>query len=155
MEAHRDDAPERSETRTMTDKELRKLRRVELLELLVDQAAEMEELRRQLDQANEALAQRRIQLEEAGSIAEAALRLNGVFEAADKAAKEYLDSAREMAQKREALLRRTQEDAEQMARELLSRTREECRKLEAETRKQCQAMLERAAQPPVSGEDAP
>ena len=40
----------------MTDKELRKLRRVELLELLVDQAAEMEELRRQLDQANEALA---------------------------------------------------------------------------------------------------
>ena len=113
----------------MTDKELRKLRRVELLELLVDQAAEMEELRRQLDQANEALAQRKIQLEEAGSIAEAALRLNGVFEAADKAAQEYLDSAREMAQKREALLRRTQEDAEQMARELLSRTREECRKL--------------------------
>lgn len=139
----------------MTDKELRKLRRVELLELLVDQAAEMEELRRQLDQANEALAQRKIQLEEAGSIAEAALRLNGVFETADKAAKEYLDSAREMAQKRETLLRRTQEDAEQMARELLARTREECRKLEAETRKQCQAMLERAAQPPVSGEDAP
>lgn len=139
----------------MTDKELRKLRRVELLELLVDQAAEMEELRRQLDQANEALAQRKIQLEEAGSIAEAALRLNGVFEAADKAAKEYLDSAREMAQKREALLRRTQEEAEEMARELLARTREECRKLEAETRKQCQAMLERAAQPPVSGEDTP
>lgn len=139
----------------MTDKELRKLRRVELLELLVDQAAEMEELRRQLDQANEALAQRKIQLEEAGSIAEAALRLNGVFETADKAAKEYLDSAREMAQKREALLRRTQEEAEEMARELLARTREECRKLEAETRKQCQAMLERAAQPPVSGEDAP
>ena len=139
----------------MTDKELRKLRRVELLELLVDQAAEMEELRRQLDQANEALAQRKIQLEEAGSIAEAALRLNGVFETADKAAKEYLDSAREMAQKREALLRRTQEDAEQMARELLARTREECRKLEAETRKQCQAMLEQVAQPPVSGEDAP
>lgn len=155
MEAHRDDAPERSETKHMTDKELRKLRRVELLELLVDQAAEMEELRRQLDQANEALAQRKIQLEEAGSIAEAALRLNGVFEAADKAAQEYLDNAREMAQKREELLRRTQEDAEEMARELLARTREECRKLEAETRKQCQAMLERAAQPPVSGEDAP
>ena len=76
----------------MTDKELRKLRRVELLELLVDQAAEMEDLRRQLEEAREALAERELHIKESGSMAEAALRLNGVFEAADQAAQQYLRS---------------------------------------------------------------
>lgn len=37
---------------------------------------------------------REIELQEAGSIAEAALRLNGVFAAAQKAADQYLDSVR-------------------------------------------------------------
>ena len=39
----------------MTDKELRKLKRIELLELLVEQAEETEQLREQLRQAEDAL----------------------------------------------------------------------------------------------------
>lgn len=38
---------------------------------------------------------RRIELEKSGSIAEAALKLNGVFEAAQRAADQYLDNIRE------------------------------------------------------------
>lgn len=78
----------------MTDKELRKLKRVELLEMLIEQSKENEELKRQLQEANEKLESRDIMLKQSGSIAEAALKLNGVFEAAQKAAEQYLENVK-------------------------------------------------------------
>ena len=110
----------------MTDKELKKLRRVELLELLLDQAIEMERLQKQLEQAQEALACRQLQMKEAGSMADAALRLNDIFSSADRAAQDYLDSIRAM-QEREQ--------------ELLKQTEEKCRAMEEETRIKCEALL--------------
>lgn len=82
----------------MTDKELRKLKRVELLELLVEQATEMEKLRQELDEARQALEQRELMIANCGSMAEAALRINEVFAAADRAARDYLNSVRAMHQ---------------------------------------------------------
>ncbi len=78
----------------MTDKELRKLSRRDLLELLLAQSREQDALKQELAKAREELAKRQICLEQAGSIAEAALRLNGVFEAAQAAADQYLESIR-------------------------------------------------------------
>lgn len=111
----------------MTDKELQKLGRRELLQLLLDQAKEtdrlskllrdtegqlsqMEEsyerLRERLDQKDAKIHElqttlqterekRETDLSEVGSIAEAALRLNGVFDAAQEAANQYLQSVKE------------------------------------------------------------
>lgn len=76
----------------MTDKELRKLNRAQLLELLLEQAKEVERLREELEAARRELESRRILLAEAGSIAEAALKLNGIFEAAQRAADQYLEN---------------------------------------------------------------
>lgn len=76
----------------MTDKELRKLNRAELLEMLIEQIEENEKLRSQLDEAYQKLSDRNIIIENSGSIAEAALRLNGIFEAAEKAAEQYLEN---------------------------------------------------------------
>ncbi len=76
----------------MTNKELKKLSRAELLEMLIAQSKEMEVLKKQLKEANEMLEDRRIKIENSGSIAEAALKLNGVFEAAQKAAAQYLEN---------------------------------------------------------------
>ena len=70
----------------MTDRELRKLSRAELLELLLEESRENERLRAQLQEMNEKLADRAIRIERAGSIAEAALQLNGVFQEAEEAA---------------------------------------------------------------------
>lgn len=81
----------------MTDKELRRLSRRELLEMLLAESKENQRLRTQLEQAQAELNSRRILLEQSGSIAEAALRLNGIFEAADRAAQQYLESIRAMA----------------------------------------------------------
>lgn len=92
--------PERSvngkEKKVMTNKELKKLTRLQLLELLVEQGKELERLRRRAERAEEKLRKRMLLLSDAGSIAEAALRLNGVFEAAQAAADQYLDSVRAM-----------------------------------------------------------
>lgn len=80
---------------------LRKLSKLELLELLAQQERELQALREELDQKNAELAQRHLLMDQAGSIAEAALRLNGVFEAAQRAADQYLESLQTMAQRRD------------------------------------------------------
>lgn len=80
----------------MTDKELRRLSRGELLEMLLAQIEKNEQLEQRLKEAENALADRRIVIEQAGTLAEAALKLNGVFEAADRAARQYLENIRGM-----------------------------------------------------------
>ena len=69
----------------MTEQELKKLRRNDLLEILQDLSKENEVLRAQLDKARTQLTSRTIAVEKSGSLAEAALRINGVFEACQAA----------------------------------------------------------------------
>lgn len=82
----------------MTEKELRRLSRRELLEMLITRTIENERLTEELQQARKELSDRELIQERAGSMAEAALQLNGVFEAADRAAREYLENIRRMAE---------------------------------------------------------
>lgn len=130
----------------MTEKELHRLRRQDLLQLLLSQGKEALTLQTKLSNANSALIQtkagydrlkekldekdalieklkgrldakdvriselkaelealrlsRKIQIEEAGSLAEAALRLNGIFETAQKAADQYLYNLQRMSDER-------------------------------------------------------
>lgn len=77
---------------SMENEELKKLSRIELLEILVEQAKKIELLQQQLDEANQKLNDREIRLKKVGSIAEASLQLNGVFDAAEKAAQQYVDN---------------------------------------------------------------
>lgn len=74
----------------MTDKELRKLTRAELLEILLSQGKEIERLQRELQTAQAKLKDKELLMSKSGSIAEASLKLNGVFEAAQRAAEQYL-----------------------------------------------------------------
>ena len=78
----------------LTENELRKLSRIDLLELLLEKSRENEKLQEELDSVKAQLAERNIKIEKAGSIAEAALALNGVFEAAQAAADQYLENLR-------------------------------------------------------------
>ena len=82
----------------MTEKELRRLSRRELLEMLITRTMENERLTEELQQARKELSDRKFIQEHTGSMAEAALQLNGVFEAADRAAKQYLENIRRMAE---------------------------------------------------------
>ena len=78
----------------MTPKELRRLRRSDLMEMLLELSKENLQLRQELDEANQKLRDRTIRIEEAGSLAEAALLLNGVFEAAQAACQQYEENLR-------------------------------------------------------------
>lgn len=69
---------------------LRKLNKLQLLELLAQQEREIQALQELLAVRDAELAERRIRIAQSGSIAEAALKLNDVFEAAQKAADQYL-----------------------------------------------------------------
>jgi hypothetical protein len=60
--------------------------------MLIRQGEQVEALQRELKETKARLAQREIDIENAGSLAEAALRLSGIFEAADQAAALYLDN---------------------------------------------------------------
>ncbi len=60
---------------------------------LNEKDAKIAELRGQIEEIKRSKA---IELEEAGSIAEAAIRINGVFEAAQRAAEQYLMNVREL-----------------------------------------------------------
>lgn len=99
----------------MTDKELRRLRRTELLEMLLTQVEENKKMQIRLNEMQMQLDDRRIMINEAGSIAEAALRLNGVFQAAETAAAQYLENVRMLSGKQEAVCRRMEEEARKKA----------------------------------------
>ena len=122
----------------MEQKDLKKLSRADLLEMLVDQSIELQQLQMKYEAAQKALEQRTIIIERAGSIAEAALQLNGVFEAAQASAQQYLDSVECLAQRKES------EAEKQQCDDLLKRTQWRCVKMEQETKLRCAQMLERA-----------
>lgn len=80
----------------MTERELKKLNRVELLELLISQMKANEALMDELEAMEQELEDRRLNVESLGSIAEASLKINGVFEAAEAAAAQYIENVREL-----------------------------------------------------------
>ena len=78
----------------MTPKELRRLRRSDLMEMLLQLSKENLQLRQELEDTKQQLAEKHIIIEEAGSLAEAALRLSGIFEAAQAACDQYTENIR-------------------------------------------------------------
>ena len=90
----------------MTEKELKRLSRGELLEMLIAQMEENEKLKTELVKAREKADSRQIAIDRAGSIAEAALALNGVFDAAQAAAAQYLENIQQLSGNQEAVCQR-------------------------------------------------
>ncbi len=107
----------------MTDKELRKLTRTELLDLLLVQSKEIDRLNAELEHLQTKMQQREISLTHAGSIAEAALQLNGIFEAAQAAADQYLENIMRPVSDTETRCRQMMEETQQKCDELLNNTR--------------------------------
>lgn len=118
----------------MTEKDLKSLSRADLLDLLIAESKKVKLLEQELEEARSKLNSREISIENAGSIAEAALQLNGVFEAAQAASTQYLENVRELSRRQE---------------EICARMEQECKeKVEAQlaaTQKECDQMLDRAS----------
>ena len=80
---------------SLTEKELKKLNRYQLLEMLIIQTERADSLQKQLEEAQQQLNSREVQMTVMGSIAEASLHLSGVFEAAQNAADLYINAVKE------------------------------------------------------------
>lgn len=81
----------------MTEKELKKLNRYQLLEMLILQTERADRLEQELEETRKRLEEHDLRISQLGSIAEASLQLSGIFEAAQKAADLYLDEAKKRA----------------------------------------------------------
>lgn len=109
----------------MTEKELKKLSRIELLELLIEQTERNEELERKLAetrqelekklaQAEQELQNQTLNVKEVGTLAEACLKVNKIFVAADAAAKQYLANIRVYDEKKKEMLAETERRCAEM-----------------------------------------
>ena len=127
----------------MTDKELKHLSRGELLQMLVDQIEENNELKEKLANAQKELESRQITAEKAGSMAEASLALNGVFEAADAAAQQYLENIKNLSDRQEDICREVQAKAEEKVIKIIREAEEYKRKSHAEADKYWEQIKEK------------
>lgn len=99
----------------MRQQNLKKLSRSDLLELLLEERRENERLRAELETTRKKLDDRTVWLEKAGSIAEASLQLNGVFEAAEAAAAQYLENIQRLSGEQESVCQRMEAEARKKA----------------------------------------
>ena len=79
-----------------TEKELRKLKRSDLLELMLLQSEEIDRLREELDRTKQQQKEKTVRIQQAGSIAEAAVQISGLLNAAQEAADIYLQSIKQI-----------------------------------------------------------
>ncbi|MBE6974701.1 MAG: DNA repair protein [Ruminococcaceae bacterium] len=109
----------------MTEKELRKLNRYQLLELLIMQTERADQLEAKVKLAEKQLVDQMLQITPLGSIAEVSLQVEGVFQAAQKAADMYIDAAKKKAEEIEA-------EARKQSAEILAQAMEEARRIKGE-----------------------
>ncbi len=87
------------------DRELKRMSRAELVEVIYELQRQLEQLEKENDRLEEELQDRRVRLENAGSIAQAAVEVSHLLEAAQTAADLYVDSVKALASGGAALSR--------------------------------------------------
>ncbi|MBR4072265.1 MAG: hypothetical protein IKK26_06905 [Clostridia bacterium] len=110
----------------MKENELRKLTRKQLLELLLTQTERADELEKKLKKAEEMLQNRQLTEMQAGNIAEASIRLNNVFEAAQAAADQYLENVITQSANIEEKAAAIEAEAKKKAKDMLAEAEIKC-----------------------------
>lgn len=103
-------------------------------------------LREELEQAKKSLEKREIALNEAGSIAVAALQLNGVFEAAQAASQQYIENIRSLSDRQAAICAQRDVENRVEVERKLKEAEEKCAAMEYASKRKCEAMEQEAKQ---------
>lgn len=99
--------------------------RAELLEVILLQAKEIDALKERINKLETELEERSFVINEAGNIAEAALKLNHIFENAELAAAQYKENIVRISRERISISQKIVEEAEKEAFKILQGAREE------------------------------
>ena len=100
----------------MTDKEFKRLSRSQLIEIIYQLQLQLEKVNEEKQALENELADKRIRLQNAGNIADAALEINNCFRSAQNAAEQYLNEIKAIREETEAerqrILKEAQAEAE-------------------------------------------
>lgn len=124
------------------EKDLRHMKRNDLVEIIYRYQQNEKVLREENETLRNALSDRRIKMSEVGSVAEAALSLNGVFEAAQAAADQYLAEVGSISENAESNARKILEDAQKRADEIKVEAQKESFAMKRKTAEECRVMRE-------------
>ena len=113
----------------------KKVTRTDLQELLIKESEKNERLEEQLKAAQEALAVREIQISKAGSLAEAAIAINGVFEAAEAACALYKENLSTLGMTNAKACAELETKARQRAQDIIAEAEQKAAKILAEARR--------------------
>lgn len=108
----------------MTDKEFKRLSRAQLIDIIYRLQLEMEKLNEQNKQLESELADKRLRLNSAGNIADAALEMNDCFRSAQNAADQYLNEIKAIRAETEADRQRILADAQAEAAAIIAGAKE-------------------------------
>ena len=86
----------------MTDKEFKQLSRAQLIEIIYQLQLQIDGLTERNQALEDALADKRLRISNAGNLAEAALQINDCFRSAQDAAEQYLNEIKAMREETEA-----------------------------------------------------
>ena len=86
----------------MTDKEFKKLSRAQLIEIIYQLQLQIDKLNEEKQALENELEDKRLRLQSAGNIAEAALEINDCFRSAQNAAEQYLNEIKAIREEAEA-----------------------------------------------------
>ena len=120
----------------MNQKELKRLSRGDLLEMMLDLSKENERLGKELQQAKHQLESRMLNVEKSGSLAEAALSLNGVFQAAQAASDQYVLNVRSKADQLLAQAQEKLDGIQTREKEILTQANAQAEKILEQARKE-------------------
>ena len=117
----------------MTEYELKSMNKTALIAEVLRLARDNEDMHDRVDRLQGQirdlkgqLSDKAIRLQDAGSIAQAALSLNDVFASAQQAADQYLDSIRLMKEEQEAACARLRKETEEKCADMENGTRRRC-----------------------------
>ena len=107
----------------MTDKEFKRLSRSQLIDIIYQLQLKQDELTADNEKLSKALADKRLRVSKAGNIAEAALEIHNVMQAAQDAATHYLEEIHIMRKETEEKCRRLLEKAQKDADDIIAQAK--------------------------------
>ena len=125
----------------MTDKEFKRLNRAQLIDIIYQFQLKIDTLTEQKQELERELADKRLRLNNAGNIADAALEINDCFRSAQNAAEQYLNEIKAIREETEAQRHRILSETQEQRERVLSETQEERQRIIAEAQAEAEVII--------------
>lgn len=127
----------------MTEKDLKHLSRANLLEMLIEQSTELQKTKKKLKALEKEMSERNFAIENAGSVAGAALLVNGVFKAAQGACDQYMENIQLICDKKAEEAKIREEESIKRAEDIIKEAEKRANEMKIAVIEKCEEMIEK------------